>query len=303
MKQSIRINLVLASFLQIACVAWGQANYSDCDHAQMLCDKTPIVINQLSGSGDFSESSLGTCFRNDFQETNSVWLKWKVANPGSLTFTILPLVETDDLDFVLYRIRNFDHCVSKEVVRCMAAGPVLGTESGNQEACTGATGLHAGVNGAHLGSGCSKFEKNFLQPLDMLAGEYYTLFINNFRSSSGIYIEWGGTGSFQQIAGQCLPQTSASPSPVLGSSRRLQFSTPFPNPASDRVYISALSEEAQTGQLQIIGSDGQIELSRPFVISAGGSTLELPTESLRNGVHFIKLRTDAETQVLRFEKH
>ena len=303
MKQSYRLQLPLFIFLQITCSVWGQSNYADCVSAQILCDKAPITLNELTGYGNFSENSLGTCFQNDFQETNSIWFKWKVANAGTLAFTILPLNEADDIDFVVYRIKGINNCPFKESVRCMAAGPILGTESEIYQGCTGATGLRAGAEGGNHPSGCPKDGKNFLMPIDMKVGEYYALFINNFRSTGGALIEWAGTGNFQPFQEQCVPQSSTLNSTALHSGGQLQFSEAFPNPATDRVSITALSDEEHNGQIQVIGSDGRLELSMPFTVSAGSNTIELPTETLRQGVHFVKLHADKETHLLRFVKH
>ncbi|MDO8336426.1 MAG: T9SS type A sorting domain-containing protein [Candidatus Saccharibacteria bacterium] len=266
----------------------------------MLCDKLPILINELTGPGDFSESSLGPCFRNEFQETNSIWLKWKVANAGSLAFTILPFNESDDIDFVLFRVKGLENCTFNESIRCMAAGPNLGDGSESFQGCTGATGLHHGIGGMDKSSGCSKHGLNFLRSIEMQSGEYYALFINNYRSSGGILIEWDGTGTFQSLPDCSL--SSASSSLVFNNDGGIQFSEPFPNPVTERVIITANSDEAHSGQLQIVGADGQLELTLPIALSVGANTLELPTESLRNGVHFIKIKINGKAHLLRFVK-
>ena len=286
--------------MQIAYPAWGQSNFADCGSAKMLCDKSPILIGELIGYGDFPESFQWTCFQSEFQETNSLWLKCKVANAGTLAFTILPFNESDDVDFVLFRVKSLENCAFNDPLRCMAAGPNLGNESELFQGCTGATGLLAGVGGSDKSSGCSKDGLNFLQSIEMLSGEYYTLFINNFRSSGGILIEWGGTGTFQSLP-EC--PTSGSTSPLeFNKEGDLQISEPFPNPVSDRVIVTANSDEAYSGQLQIIGADGQLELTLPIALSVGTNILELPTETLRNGVHFIKIKINGKAHVLRFVK-
>ena len=290
-------------FLHLSCILSGQINYTDCVNAQVLCDKSPIFINSFSDYGNFQESFPGSCFRNDFVETNSVWLKWKVAESGSFDFTILPINADDDSDFVLYRLKGFDSCPLKEVVRCMAAGPILGNEDDYFQNCTGATGLRAGADRNSLSSGCPEDSENFLSPVEIKAGEYYAIFINNFHSTGGILIEWGGTGTFQQIPEKCSPLSGPSTSHTFHNSGHVEFSEAFPNPASNQVTITATSEHALSGQLQIIGPDGQLEFTKPFMLSPGGNVLDLPTANLRSGVHFIRLRTDDKIHVLRFVKH
>ncbi len=66
--------------------------------------------------------------------------------------------------------------------------------------------------------------------------------------------------------------------------------------------LPANSDEAHSGQLQIVGSDGQLEITMPIALSVGANTLELPTESLRNGVHFIKIKINGKAHLLRFVK-
>lgn len=303
MKQSFRVRISIYFLLQISWPIWGQPSFADCINAKMLCDKAPIVVNELSGFGSLSEPNLGACFRKDFTETNSIWLKWKVAEAGTLAFTILPINESDDIDFVLYRLKGADNCALKETVRCMAAGPNIGSESEFYLGCTGATGLRLGTNIGSQPSGCTKDGENFLSPIEMKEGEFYALFINNFRSAEGFLIEWSGSGSFQPTPEHCLPHSNISNFPVLHNDGHLVISEPFPNPTSDRVSIAAFSNEELQGELQIISSDGQLELTRAYSISVGNNSIELPVENLRTGVHFVKLRANGETHLLRFVKH
>ena len=294
--------LFFCSFQLISIVS-GQSMYADCASARIVCDKNPIFITALYSPGSLPESSPGTCFQKDFVETNSIWLKWKTAEAGAIDFTILPLNETDDIDFVLYRLRDLDNCTLKETIRCMAAGPTLGNEAVDFQSCTGATGLRAGADGTHRSNGCPENDENFLSPVRLEAGEYYGLFINNFRSAGGIVVEWSGTATFQQISEKCSPPSGPSTSLTLDSGGQIQFSNAFPSPATNQVSITALSDKLYSGNLQVIGSDGQLEMTQSFTLSPGNNTLDLPTENLRLGVHFIKLRTNNETHVLRFVKH
>lgn len=282
---------------------FSQSEYANFNNARFLCDKTPLTIQDISGQSNSPDFSPGTCFRSDFTETNAMWFKWQVAESGTLSFTILPIIDTDDIDFVLYRINDLDKCTSKEVIRCMAAGPNLGEGSESAYSCTGATGLRAQADASDLQSGCQSDGQNFLRPVEMLSGESYALYISNFRSSKGALIEWGGSGTFNKIPERCSSEIGTT-TPLTGKDNgSIQLSEPFPNPGSNIVRVQVKSELEQTGQLQVISAEGYIEIIQAFNLIAGNSTLEIPAESLRPGVHLIKIKTGSEVYVLRFVKH
>lgn len=303
MKHPYRCLLLTLPLLLLAFLASSQSINADCSNAQILCAKNPLVINELTGHGSLREASMESCFQNNFEETNSIWLKWRVAEAGSLSFTILPLNESDDIDFVLYRIKSFENCTIKEPIRCMAAGPSMGLENEPLSGCTGATGLRPSASSDSRPAGCTKDGDNFLRPIEMQANEHYALWINNYRSSGGVMVEWSGTGTFHSIPELCAPASGTAANQTLQSGNGIQFSEVFPNPATQTISINATSTDEQSGQLQLIGTDGQIASELPFALVAGTNTINLSIENLRAGVHFIKLRTKGETHLLRFIKH
>jgi hypothetical protein len=88
---------------------------SDCPTSTVLCDKSPFAIQSVTGAGTNSQEAQDascfftdgiTTFQNNTVETNSTWFKWTCAQSGSLTFTITPLVITDDIDFIIYELPN-----------------------------------------------------------------------------------------------------------------------------------------------------------------------------------------------------
>lgn len=171
---------------------------SDCPTASVLCDKSPFVVQSVTGAGnDISELNDATCFSNGAPgnyESNSTWFTWICAKSGTLTFTLNPLNIADDLDFVLYRLPNgVGNCQGKQVVRCMASG-----EYNYQSPCMGPTGLRVGETDISEDAGCTDAGDNaWLAPFDMIAGETYALCVNNFTTSgNGFSVEFGGTGEF-----------------------------------------------------------------------------------------------------------
>ena len=171
---------------------------SDCITSSVLCDKSSFVVQSVVGAGDdISELDDALCFSNGVSvnnESNSTWFSWIAANDGDLTFTLTPLKEDDDLDFVLYELPlGVDDCTGKTALRCMASG-----DSTFPSRCMGPTGLASGENDTSEPAGClQSSQSNFLAPLDMVQGTAYALAINNFTSAgTGFRIEFGGSGLF-----------------------------------------------------------------------------------------------------------
>ncbi len=168
---------------------------SDCGSAVTLCDTESFFVDNLSGVGSVTNEVEGSCIQEEFA---SVWYNWTCDKSGSLTFTISPNNEVDDLDFALYRLPNgIDDCAGKELIRCMASGETVGAGEAANAPCAGPTGLSLGSNDTEEFPGCAAGDDNFVSAVNMVAGESYALVINNFsQSGSGFQIEFGGTGTF-----------------------------------------------------------------------------------------------------------
>ena len=174
---------------------------SDCPTSAVLCDKSPFVVEAVTGAGsDNTEMSDALCFSNGapgFNESNSTWFTWICQESGPLEFSLTPLNETDDLDFVVYELPNgIGDCSGKIVRRCMASGenPAL-----YPTPCHGPTGLAEGFTEISMDAGCNDpGDGTFLAPLDMVQGVSYALVVNNFTSTGNSFqIEFGGTGTFR----------------------------------------------------------------------------------------------------------
>ncbi len=178
---------------------------SDCDDAVILCDKSPFVVNALTGVGSVvNEIGSNVCIGEEFA---SSWYKWTCDMSGTLTFTLTPNNNeetiTDDLDFAIYELPNgIDDCSNKQLVRCMASGANTSATGAvlplsEWASCNGPTGLRAGETDTTEDPGCQGSSNNFIAPLDMVSGRSYVLIVNNFsRSGLGFNIEFGGTGTF-----------------------------------------------------------------------------------------------------------
>ena len=161
----------------------------DCFSGSILCDKSPFVVQVLSGGGAFPDEGDGTCLEGGspatITEDQSTWLKWTAATNGSLTFTITPLRPSDDIDFALFELSDIDGCGNTTPLRCVATS------------CSGPTGLDLTSTDFNEDFNCEADEDGFVQFIDMEAGKHYGLLINNFTNSSiGFGIEFGGAGEF-----------------------------------------------------------------------------------------------------------
>lgn len=173
---------------------------SDCPTASILCDKSPFVVQYVTGAGANNlEMQDATCFNNGVPgvfESNSTWFVWTCSKSGTLTMTLTPLNGPDDLDFVIYRLPNgIGNCTGKVWERCMASGQSQGI---NSAACLGPTGMREGDPDISEDAGCSDpGDDAWLKPLDMIQGVTYALVVNNFSATgNGFSVEFGGSGEF-----------------------------------------------------------------------------------------------------------
>jgi gliding motility-associated-like protein len=172
---------------------------ADCDKAVRLCDKNPVHLTGLSGTGTkTNELVLGqACV---ISETNSCWYFWKCSKSGTLTFDLAPNDGIADMDFIVFSADNQgDLCYEfgnpnkpdkRKVERCSATNcPTPGMS----------TGLKGNPGQTSEPSGCNTTPKDdgYVDELKMVAGKWYMLFIINANSKEGFKIEFGGTGEFE----------------------------------------------------------------------------------------------------------
>lgn len=159
----------------------------DCITGSILCDKSPFVVQSVSGAGNLKDEAANTCLGGHGQssEMQSTWFRWTAANNGTLTFTLTPLNKPDDTDFVLFEMDNLTGCPNKKAIRCMAT------------ACKGPTGLNMESKDLEEDLGCESDEDGFIKFIEMQAGKSYALMVNNFSATGiGFNVEFGGTGEF-----------------------------------------------------------------------------------------------------------
>ena len=174
---------------------------SDCPSSVILCDKSPFVVEQLVGTGltaDVLPESACNSSTCRWAESNSSWYTWTVEEAGTLSFTLTPLKEDDDLDFALYELPfGVGDCSELIELRCMLSGENVGAPFSEWEPCTGPTGLSLSDGDAGETCGCQAGNNNFVSAVNLEQGKAYGLLVNNFsESGNGFSIEFGGSSVF-----------------------------------------------------------------------------------------------------------
>lgn len=158
-------------------------NNQDCATASPICSKNTISINSFNGTGSFNNEVGGSCIPS---EINSNWYTWVAANNGTLTLSITPNNQTDDIDFFVFELVN-GNCTNKNVIRCCSSS-CLGSG--------GSTGLDLTETDTIENPGCFGGANAFIKYIDMIAGNTYGILINNCSGQGGYSISFGGTGDF-----------------------------------------------------------------------------------------------------------
>lgn len=149
----------------------------DCSSAIAICNKSPFSYTAL-GLGDEVEL-LGGCLLLS-GENHSVWYKFTIATSGTLTFDINP-TGLIDYDWAIYGPDV--NCSNRgNPIRCNASGYL------------GNTGMNmTNTNFSSLPGNTSPY----CQYMDVIAGQTYYLYINNWSPPVNTFnLTWGGTATF-----------------------------------------------------------------------------------------------------------
>jgi hypothetical protein len=295
---------VLFAILWHLATALPAQSYGDCANAYIVCNnKIPIQIPEIPDAGKNEKEIAGSnCSNIPFPETNVVWLVWEVEKPGRLGFTLVPLNESDDLDFVLYRTAvKGNHCRNRSEIACTLAGPPRAEDFARTGSnCTGATGLRQQPGSASKTIGCSDDSDKFLADIEVKAGEQYVLFVNNYLSEKGFLLEFTGDCTFREIPGNCIPQSPISIKEQ--SSGNVRFSDLYPNPSAHRIFSDIYSENDLSGNVDLIDLNGRLIESRKIQIGKGDNQIETDVESLAAGIYYLKIRLGEDVFLGRFCK-
>lgn len=291
--------LFLLFCFAVAAPLAAQSGHGDCATARVLCNQDAVVLDALPGPGDDpAEVSATACLAAPLAETHSAWFRWTVAESGTLELALTPLLEGDDLDFVLYRLPALSACAQREEVRCLLSGPVLGEAAPDDAPCRGATGLTAGaVASASIGIGCPPGAGGFLPPVPVQAGESYALFVHNFRSAAGFVLEFAGSCAFAPVPGLCASVQAAAPD----AGERLTVSGVMPNPAvGGAAQIALRTDGALSGSLSVTDASGRLRSTAPLRLAPGEHVLHLDLSTLEPGAYWANLALGEHRRSLRF---
>lgn len=177
-------------------------------------------------------------------EGNSMWLKLVVSSSGTLVFTIIPQLVTDDYDFAVIDAtgKNCNNLSQSDVVRCNFNKNAPVTNNG-------IVGLSTATTQQFVQSGTAG--NNFVSKIDAVAGQTYLIMINNFgingSPSSGFTINFSGSTA------------------TFGDNTPPQFQSISAGCNAKNEVIIQLTEEVKCSSIAGNGSD--------FVLSPGGSVL------------------------------
>ncbi len=194
-KAWIALPLLLLSGIMIS----QTPTIQDCAGAIPICQPIYEETRSPLGEGNFPEelpdpfSSSNSCLR----ELNSIWYTFTVNNSGDFGFILTPNNPTDDYDWALYNITEFDCSeISTEpsmLVSCNAAGGGL---------CNGATGANGDSEFFTQGASCSDAPVTNLSGrtpfndfIPVVEGNTYALVVSQFSNdNSGYILDMGISG-------------------------------------------------------------------------------------------------------------
>lgn len=198
----------------------------DCSTASTLCNKENVSEINITGAGNNNREAAGTCLET---ESNTAWYKWTAANNGTLTFSITPNLNTDDIDWVLYDLGVNGDCAqvtAANAIRCAVGNGI------NCSPSYFVTGLNETSTDLTEQKNCPPGQDGWLKYVDMVEGHTYVLLIDNYSSGdNGFILAFGGTGEFKgpktEVAvtknNPCTPQQSYTFSAGTGNYSTLMW--------------------------------------------------------------------------------
>ena len=179
----MKIKLLLLFFIIIQ-NAYSQQP-TDCVNAIQVCGNENVMLD-VSGIGVQELSGSNTC---SSQENNSLWLQVTMATSGTLGFTLTP--SSADIN------EDYDFFVFGPDVTCGNIGQAIRCSTTNPAAAGSATNL-TGMNGTETDTseGPGADGNNFVQWLDVIAGESYFIVIDRPIGNSPFELQWTGTATF-----------------------------------------------------------------------------------------------------------
>ncbi len=167
-------------------------DYGSCETALEVCSKGLLEFNYRRDSIRAAPDEKADCLGGIYETT---WLIWEIVEDGYLSFTIMPEMITDDIDFAVYKLDREKGCEQKKLIRCALSGENVGAPLKDNLPCLGFTGLTtAEPHKTQEDLGCGWGKNNFLAALDCKKGERYALAFQDFSNAKGrLLIEFCGS--------------------------------------------------------------------------------------------------------------
>jgi hypothetical protein len=175
------------------------ASSNFCSIENRICSYGIYTIDFPLNNFVISDSS--SCFPESaiFNHYNVISIPL-IRKGGTIKFNITPNNASDDIDFLIYR----GSCDDLKLVRCMAAGSNSYSPGID---CIGSTGLEGVLEGVLENEGCEYGNNNYINELQVIAGESYYVVINNFRSNQSVTFDVQGDAEFGEFS--ILSQTES----------------------------------------------------------------------------------------------
>jgi hypothetical protein len=258
------------------------AQYADYATALPIANEGRYTIAKLPDAGRNSqEVPSSSCLKGISFEKHSAWLRCKIKTAGSVAFDIIPEQTGDDLDFIVYRLKN-GSLDRKEELRCMAAGENIG-DPNSSDACKGVTGLSSFSDDRSENQGCAKEKDNFLAAIDAIEGEEYAIVVNNFSSTAGFTIVFRGSAQLEEA-----------------ENNHVEISEPMPNPATDITRLRISLPSAQDLYFELVNTLGQSVYRMEKQFSKGLHEVPFATSDFAAGSYQILIKGNgfSETRTL-----
>ena len=279
---------VLGSIISIS----AQIN-SDCINPSPICEKKSYHYSKLSGIGDIQDKVDGyQCTPNGFREVNSKWLKFRIAESGTLVFTIDPDNPYHDIDFILFQTNDFD-CQSLEEVRCMASGQSFNETDSKKETCLGSTGIKMSSNDEFEASGCKYNDDNYLKFLQAKKGETYLLFINDYHVNGSLSISFDGTAKLDPM-NDCREEENQD----------LQIVNVFPSPAKEliNVEVNFNTQSDEIMHITIMDLNSRRIKSKSISSEESSNRIQMDIDDLTSGSYLMRVTQGDKIAVKQFVK-
>lgn len=165
---------------------------NNCVNYIQVCGNQSISLN-VAGGGTQEISNASWCFSS---ENNSLWLRFTILSGGTLGFNLIPTSTNiiEDYDFMIFGPNVT--CTNKgSPIRCSSTNPQAAGSANNH------TGMRASSTDVSEGPGV--LGDNWIQWLNVTAGESYFLLIDRPAGNSSFTLNWTGTA--------VLKKTNAGP--------------------------------------------------------------------------------------------